>query len=63
MPADLQGQIGRITFTDEGNGLSTAKVMVPGGRDVVCMIGNLTAPMPVEVIKIRGEWTNHPKFW
>ena len=60
--ADLQGQIERITYTNEENGFTIAKVKVYGQRDLVCVVGNLMAPMPGEIIKMRGEWTNHPKY-
>ena len=62
MLAELQGQIERITFTNEENGFTIAKVKVPGRQDLVCAVGNLMAPMPGEIIKMQGEWTNHPKF-
>ena len=62
MLAELQGQIERITFTNEENGFTIAKVKVPGRQDLVCVVGNLMAPMPGEIIKMQGEWTNHPKF-
>jgi exodeoxyribonuclease V alpha subunit len=62
MLAELQGQIERITFTNEENGFTIAKVKVPGRHELVCVVGNLMAPMPGEIIKMQGEWTNHPKF-
>lgn len=62
MLIDLQGQIERITYTNEENGFTIAKVKVPGRQDLVCVVGNLMAPMPGEVIKMQGEWANHPKF-
>jgi exodeoxyribonuclease V alpha subunit len=46
MLAELQGQIERITFTNEENGFTIAKVKVPGRQDLVCAVGNLMAPMP-----------------
>ena len=62
MLAELQGQIERIIYTNEENGFTIAKVKVPGRQDLVCVVGNLMAAMPGEVIKMQGEWTNHPKF-
>jgi exodeoxyribonuclease V alpha subunit len=62
MLADLQGQIERITYTNEENGFTIAKVKVYGQRDLVCVVGNLMSPMAGEIIKMRGEWTNHPKY-
>ena len=62
MLVDLQGQIERITYTNEENGYTVAKLKVYGQRDLVTIVGNLMAPMPGEIIKMRGEWSNHPKY-
>lgn len=62
MLADLQGQIERITYTNEENGYTIAKIKVKGRRDLVTVVGNLMAPTPGEILQMRGEWGNHPKF-
>ncbi|UCD79811.1 MAG: ATP-dependent RecD-like DNA helicase [Desulfobacterales bacterium] len=62
MPNDLTGQIERITFTNEENGFTIAKVKVTGRRDLVTVVGTLMAPMPGEILEMKGEWTRHPKF-
>jgi len=62
MLADLTGQIERITFTNEENGFTIAKVKVAGRRDLVTVVGTLMAPMPGEILDMKGEWTRHPKF-
>jgi exodeoxyribonuclease V alpha subunit len=62
MLADLQGQIERITYTNDENGFTIARVKVYGQRDLVTVVGNLMAPTPGEILKMRGEWTNHPKY-
>ncbi|HJO61517.1 MAG TPA: ATP-dependent RecD-like DNA helicase [Desulfobacterales bacterium] len=59
---DLQGQIERITYTNDENGFTIAKIKVYGQRDLVTIVGNLMAPIPGEIIKMRGEWINHPKY-
>ena len=59
---DLQGQIERITFTSEDTGYTIAKVKVYGVREPVTVIGNIVNPTPGEIIKMKGEWGNHPKF-
>lgn len=41
MLAELQGQIERITFTNEENGFTVAEVKIPGRHDLVCVVGNL----------------------
>jgi len=62
MLADLQGQIERITFTNDESGYTIAKVKVYGRRDLVTVVGNLLAPTPGEILKMQGEWTSHPKY-
>lgn len=62
MLAELQGQIERIIYINEENGFTIARVKVYGHRDLVTIVGNLMAPSPGEILKMKGEWTNHPKF-
>ncbi|MCF8106273.1 MAG: ATP-dependent RecD-like DNA helicase [Desulfohalobiaceae bacterium] len=58
----LQGQIERVTYSNEDNGFTVAKLKVRGRRDLVTVVGNITAPLAGQVLQLRGEWGNHPKF-
>jgi exodeoxyribonuclease V alpha subunit len=62
MLTDLSGQIERITYTNEENGFTIAKVKIGGRQDLITVVGNLMAPSPGEILEMRGEWTTHPKF-
>jgi len=62
MPVYLQGQIERITYTNDENGYTIAKVKVQGHQGLVTVVGNLMAPTPGEIIKMYGEWVNHPRY-
>jgi exodeoxyribonuclease V alpha subunit len=62
MLTDLQGQIERVTYTNEENGYTIARVKIPGQRDMVTVVGNLLAPTPGEVLKMKGEWSSHPRY-
>ena len=62
MTTQLSGQIERITFSNEENGFTIARVKVRGRRDLVTVVGALMAPMPGEILDMKGEWTNHPRF-
>jgi len=62
MLTDLSGQIERITYSNEENGFTIAKLKVPGRRGLVTVIGNLMSPTPGEILNMQGEWVNHPKF-
>jgi exodeoxyribonuclease V alpha subunit len=58
----LQGQIERITYTNDENGYTIAKLKVYGQKDLVTIVGNLMAPTPGKIIKMKGQWVNHPKY-
>ena len=62
MQVSLQGQIERVTYTNNENGYTVAKVKVNGQRDLVTVVGNLMAPTPGEIIRMDGEWTSHPRY-
>jgi exodeoxyribonuclease V alpha subunit len=62
MLTNLQGQIERITYTNEENGYTVAKVKVYGRNDLVTVVGNILSPTPGEVIKMKGEWVNNQKY-
>jgi exodeoxyribonuclease V alpha subunit len=59
---DLGAQIERITYFNDENGYTIAKVKAKGYPDLVTIVGHLMAPRPGEVLKLTGQWTNHPKY-
>ncbi len=59
---ELSGQIERITFTSEETGYTVARIRVYGRKDLVTVIGNMINPTPGEIIKMKGEWSNNPKY-
>lgn len=62
MLVELEGRIERITYSNEENGFTIARVKVRDRRDLVTIVGNLMAPMPGEILKMKGEWQQHPKY-
>ena len=62
MPTTLSGQVEKITFTNEENGFTIARVKVPERHELVTVVGTLMAPMPGEILEMRGEWSDHPRF-
>jgi len=62
MLTELTGQIERITFWNEENGFTIARVKVDGRQDMVTVVGNLIGPVPGEVLQMQGEWTRHARF-
>jgi len=59
---ELTGQIERITYTNDENGYTVARLSVYGRPDLVTVVGNLLAPTPGEVVKLRGEWARHARY-
>ncbi|OPY86455.1 MAG: ATP-dependent RecD-like DNA helicase [Syntrophus sp. PtaU1.Bin208] len=59
---DLQGHIERVTFSNEENGYTVARVKIPGRREPVTVVGGMINPTPGEKVRMKGEWTNHPRF-
>ena len=62
MLTELNGQIERITFANEESGFTIARLKVRGRRDLVTVVGFLMAPMPGEILDMKGEWARHPRF-
>jgi exodeoxyribonuclease V alpha subunit len=59
---ELSGQIERITYTNEENGYTIAKLRVADRTDLVTVVGNLMAPTPGEVVMLKGEWSHHTRY-
>jgi exodeoxyribonuclease V alpha subunit len=62
MFTEIKAQIERITYYNEENGYTIAKAKVGGRHDLVTVVGNLLSVNAGEVLKLKGQWHNHPKF-
>jgi exodeoxyribonuclease V alpha subunit len=62
MQVELAGQIEHITYFNEESGYTVAKVKVHGQWDLVTVVGNMMSPLPGEILKMKGEWSHHPRF-
>ncbi len=60
--ADLRGQIEHITYSNDENSYTVARIKVYGRKEMVTVIGNIVNPTPGEIISMKGEWGNHPKY-
>lgn len=58
----LTGQIERITYANEENGYTIAKLKVQGQWDLITIVGNIPSPSPGEILDLKGEWVHHPKY-
>lgn len=62
MQQELQGQLERITYSNKETGFTIGKLKVKGFRDVVAFTGSMMSANPGEVLKLKGQWYNHPKY-
>lgn len=62
MFTEIKAQIERITYYNEENGYTIAKARVGGRHDLVTVVGNILSVNAGEVLRLKGQWHNHPKF-
>ena len=62
MLADLQGQIERITYSNEENGYAIDKLKVYGRRHLVTVAGNLMSPMPGVGLRMTRRGSGIPIY-
>lgn len=58
----LEGTLERVTFQNEENGYTVAKVIPRGKAYEVTVIGTLTGVNVGESLRLRGMWTEHPRY-
>ncbi|MCX8109845.1 MAG: ATP-dependent RecD-like DNA helicase [Syntrophorhabdaceae bacterium] len=59
---EIKGQIERITFYNDENGYTIAKMRVQERRDLITVVGTMYSVSPGEVLRVKGYWDNHPKY-
>lgn len=61
--AELRGQVERITYFNEQNGYIIARLKAEGRPGLVTIVGSIAGGLnPGEVLKLKGDWQNHPKY-
>ncbi|MBN1922895.1 MAG: ATP-dependent RecD-like DNA helicase [Anaerolineae bacterium] len=58
----LEGTLERVTFQNEENGYTIAKVVPRGKAYEVTVVGTLTGVSVGESLRLRGVWTEHPRY-
>lgn len=62
MLIELQGQMERVTYFNEENHYTIAKLKVQGQKNSVTIVGNLLSVCPGEILRLKGTWDSHPKY-
>lgn len=58
----LKVQVERITYYNEEDHYTIAKVKIEGKNSLATVVGTLYSVVPGELLKIEGEWSVHPRF-
>ena len=58
----LEGQIEKITYSNEETGYTVARLKVPEYHSPVTVVGNIISPCPGEILCVKGVWDNHSRF-
>ncbi len=61
-PDSITGILERVTFHNEDNGYTVARLAVEGARDLVTIIGTFSNPVVGECLFCQGEWAAHKQF-
>ena len=59
---ELEGQIERVTYSNEETGYTVATISIRGYQEPVTVVGKIMAPTPGEILLVKGVWVNHPRF-
>jgi len=63
VPLDsLEGVIERITFHNDENGYTVARLLPPNARDVITILGNFSNPVVGESLICYGTWISHAQW-
>src|SRR5664279_5046643 len=60
--ATLEATLERVTYANEDNGYTVAKVDPGRGGDLVTVVGSLLGAQPGEALRLRGRWSAHPQY-
>jgi exodeoxyribonuclease V alpha subunit len=62
MHEEIRAQVERITYFNEENSYTIAKVRIQGRSDLVTIVGTIFSAVPGETLRLRGQWSRHPKY-
>jgi exodeoxyribonuclease V alpha subunit len=61
-PAVLEGVLERITYANEDNGYTVARVDTGRGADLLTVVGSLLGAQVGESLRMEGRWGSHPQY-
>ena len=58
----LEGVVERITYSNEENGYTIARLQPAEDRELVTIVGSLPSLNVGESLRLQGRWATHPRF-
>src|SRR5215467_10064766 len=58
----VTGVLERLTYHNEENGYTVARLAVEGARDLLTIVGNFSNPVVGEQLFCEGKWVAHREF-
>ena len=62
MNQSYKGFIDRLTYYNQENGYTIARLVIEGQRERIAIVGTLASIQEGESVEVEGVWTNHPKY-
>ncbi len=61
-PDTLHGVLERLTYHNEENGYTVARLAVEGAQDLITLVGSFSSPVVGEGLVCEGRWVAHREF-
>lgn len=58
----LEAVLERLTYVNEENGYTVARVAYKGSSDLLTVVGSLLGAQPGESLRMSGWWSSHPQY-
>ncbi len=59
---NTEGVVESITYKNEENGYTVAKIRETGNRKTILVVGSMPGLQPGETLSVSGIWINHPQY-
>ena len=59
---EISGYVERITYYNEENSYTVAKLQEKGKKELTTVVGNLAGLSPGELLRATGQWVVNPRF-
>ncbi|MCS7280088.1 MAG: ATP-dependent RecD-like DNA helicase [Desulfobacterota bacterium] len=58
----IEGQVERITYRNESDGYTVAKIKIKGENSLVTIVGYISSLACGEILRVKGYWENNKRF-